>query len=47
MYKFLNQHFHKNLANIIIVIWYAFLILYNLRLIFANLEEGKFRYIGW
>lgn len=47
MYKFLNQYLHKNIASIIIVAWYIFLILYNLRLIFANLEDGKFRYIGW
>lgn len=47
MYKFLNQHLNKNVANIIIVLWYVFLIIYNLHLILANLNDGKFRYIGW
>jgi len=47
MYKFLSQYLPKSLANAIIVLWYVLLILYNLHLFFANLEDGKFKYIGW
>ncbi len=47
MYSFLKQHFHKKIVILLITLWYTFLVLYNLRLFLANLDDGQFRYIGW
>ena len=47
MYSFLKHYLHKNVALLLIVIWYTTLIIYILRLLLADLGDGQFRYIGW
>jgi len=46
MYKFFTQHFSKNVANTLIVIWYIFLIVFDIVVIYRNLAGGRFRYLG-
>jgi len=46
MYKFLITHLPKSLANIMIALWYFFLIVFNIYCGVA-VSQGEFQYVGW
>ena len=46
MYKFLTSFLPKSLANIMIDLWYFFLIMFNLYCGIA-VAQGAFQYVGW
>jgi len=47
MYKFLVKYFHRRMADILIVLWYLFLIILNIYCGLSAVPQGVFRYVGW
>ena len=46
MYKFLITYLPKSLANIMMGLWYFFLIIFNIYCGIAA-AQGAFKYVGW
>jgi hypothetical protein len=46
MYKFLITYFPKKIANILIALWYLFLIILNVYC-GVSATQGAFEYVGW
>jgi hypothetical protein len=46
MYKFLITYLPKSLANVLIALWYFFLIALN---VYCGISatQGAFQYVGW
>lgn len=47
MYQFLLKYCSKNIANLLISIWYLLLVFANIYYYIVLTEDGPFRYIGW
>lgn len=45
MYQFLKSRMNERLANVLIGVWYFFLLF--LVISFINQDEGLFRYLDW
>ena len=46
MYKLLRTYLPKSLANVLIALWYFFLIIVN---VYCGISatQGAFQYVGW
>lgn len=45
MYNWLQKKFNKNTSNIIMILWYLFLLFLILR--YISIPNGRFKYLEW
>jgi hypothetical protein len=47
MYKFLVTYSNKAIANLLMGLWYLFLIIVNIYCSVSAATQGAFQYVGW